>query len=533
MHNLKILIVGKETFMYPFYYLIDDFAKDNDIASLWVNHMESELDECDLNRSTYYAYQKKEIKSYTLHYSISKFMSEYNNGKIDFFKLYALEDKYSFYKYINMQLLSDQLMSKCYHNRDLYQEPTYEQQLLWIQCVYENIEQILDDFEPDVILDCDIAELPRTLLNEVAHKREIPYISIAYARYEMFKIPSYSLNIGVEGYFFSAYKSALEEDNSSEIKYVNQFRSASSIKNSTYLKVGNPTYAYQAEPLIDTLKSIYGIGVYLLKQDKTKKNKMLKKQNPVLFANSKKFMKFWIKSRLFRRWLYRTKTLFDDPVAGEPYVYMPLHLIPESTTFSMAPFWINELTTIEIVSKSIPAGWRLYVKEHQAMLGERSMEFYKKVKKILNVRLVRFNYYDDPKPWIENARAVITITGTSAYEAALLGKPTFVFGDVPFAVIKGVTRVRAIEDLPKMFRDIRDVKDMDNIKECAAYIKAVRNVGRSVDLENIMNKAYWHLTQGKELDEDFWKEIENLRSFFEDAYEHAEERVKLGTVRIN
>lgn len=532
MHHLRILVVGKETFMYPFYYLVDDFAKDNDIASLWVNHMESELEECDLNRSTYYAYQEKGIKSYTLHYSISRFIKDYDKGKTDLVKLYALEDTFSFYKNINMQLLSDQLMSKYYHNRDLYQEPTYEQQLLWIQCVYENIEHILDDFMPDVILDCDIAELPRTLLNEVAHKRKIPYISIAYARYDMYKIPSYSLNIGVEGYFFTEYKRVLNEENSSEAEYVNQFRSANSIKNSTYLKGGNPTYAYQAEPLTDTLKSIYGTGVYFLKQDKPKKNRMLKRQNPVLFVNSKKFMKFWIKSRFYRRWLYKTKKLFEDPVTGEPYVYMPLHLIPESTTFSMAPFWINELTTIEMVSKSIPAGWRLYVKEHQAMLGERSMEFYKKVKRIPNVRLVRFNYYDDPKPWIENARAVITITGTAAYEAAMLGKPAFVFGDVPFAVIKGVTRVRVIEDLPQMFRDIRDIEDIDNIRECAAYIRAVRNVGKSVDLESIMSKTYWHLTQGKNLDEDFWKEIKNLRWFFEDAYAHAEERMKLGTVKI-
>lgn len=532
MKNKHILMTGKETFMYPFLFLAERWDKGNEIASFWINQHESELEECDLNRSTYFAFKGKEIKEYCLNYAVERFFEHMNNTHIQYDELSKLEDEYSFYKHINCQLISDQIMSINFHNRKYHKPPTYEQQLLWIYYVYKNIEMMLDDFKPDVILDCDIAELPRTLLNEVAHKREIPYISIAYARYEMFKIPSYSLNIGVEGYFFSAYKNALKEDNSREIEYIKQFRSASSIKNSTYLSGVNPTYAYQVEPLIDTLKSIYGLGVYLLKQDKPKKNRVLKKQNPVLFINSRKFLNYWIKSRFIRRRLYKTKTLFDDPVAGEPYVYMPLHLIPESTTFSMAPFWINELTTIEIVSKSIPAGWRLYVKEHQAMLGERSMEFYKKVRNIPNVRLVRFNYYDDPKPWIENARAVITITGTSAYEAALLGKPAFVFGDVPFAVIKGVTRIRAIEDLPQMFRDIRNVKDMDNIKECAAYIKAVKNVGKSVDLENIMNKAYWHLTQGKELDEDFWKEIENLRSFFEDAYEHAEERLKLGTVMV-
>ena len=54
---------------------------------------------------------------------------------------------------------------------------------------------------------------------------------------------------------------------------------------------------------------------------------------------------------------------------------MPLHLIPESTTLVKAPYFINELTLIEAVSKSLPIGWFLYVKEHQSMLGERSIEY--------------------------------------------------------------------------------------------------------------------------------------------------------------
>lgn len=79
---------------------------------------------------------------------------------------------------------------------------------------------------------------------------------------------------------------------------------------------------------------------------------------------------------------------------------MPLHLIPESTTSILSPFYINELSVIEAVSKSIPAGWFLYVKEHQAMLGERSLSFYKAINKLPNVKMVQLNYYNESKPWI-------------------------------------------------------------------------------------------------------------------------------------
>ena len=48
--------------------------------------------------------------------------------------------------------------------------------------------------------------------------------------------------------------------------------------------------------------------------------------------------------------------MFQVPRNDERYVYMPLHLIPESTTSILTPFYVNELSVIEAVSKSLP-GW--------------------------------------------------------------------------------------------------------------------------------------------------------------------------------
>lgn len=520
-----VLYVGKETFMYPFLFLDEKWKEKYITAALWINPHESGFTECDFNSSTFYEFRRRGIKEYTLDNAVKEF-DRFADSSLDYDSIRYLEEKYSHFKNFNQQIISDQMMSVCYHTRDFNCPPTYEQQLLWLKCLYQRIEEILDDYCPDVVFDCDIAELPRTVLNEVAHKREIPYITINYPRYGLYKIPSYTLDIGIEKYFINEYQKCLNRNNDEETEYIRDYRERNTIKNKMFMVSGNPTYCYKIEPILDTLKSIYGRWIYFNKEDKSKQNRSLKKQNPVIFVNSKKHMRFWIKDRLFRRYLYKTKKVFENPIEGEPYVYMPLHLVPESTTYCMAPFWINELSLIEAVSKSLPAGWRLYVKEHQAMLGERSMDFYRHVKRIPNVRLVRFNFYDDPKPWIEKAKAVITITGTSAYEAALLGKPAYVFGDASFTVIKGITRVRAVEDLPNILQTIREVEDVDNAKECAAYIRAVKQVGKSVDLGNIMNKAYNNLTKGTDLDESFWKEIENLREFFEDAYEHAKERAQ-------
>ena len=130
--------------------------------------------------------------------------------------------------------------------------------------------------------------------------------------------------------------------------------------------------------------------------------------------------------------------------------------------------------------------------------------------------MVRFNFYNDPKPWIEKAKAVVSITGTASFEAALLGKPTFVFGEVPFGLIKGVTKITNIEELPKLFDKIEPV---NNTREVASYIKAVENVGESIDLGYVMSMAYNHLNNGDKLDKRFYNEIEKLKVFFEKAYE--------------
>lgn len=521
IENKRILMVGKETFTYPFYFLSRAWKEKNTLAMLWTNPIESEYDECDINRSTYYAFEKLGfVKNYTLNEIADVYTEELKSPNVDYQDLKRIEEKYTHFKNLNCQLISDQKMTGHYHFRTMCVPVTYEQQLRWIQLMYQAIEKILDDFKPDVIFDCDIAELCRTVLNEVAYSRGIPYISIAYPKYEMYKIPSFSLSTQIDPYLRDEYAKCLELDNIEEKEYIEKFRVNQSIKNKMYIGVNNLTYQYTADSLLNTIKTIYYRGTYFLKQDLSSHNRELKKKNPVLYDRSSKYMKFWVRTQLYRRKLMKSKSFFDKPVEGEPYVYMPLHLIPESTTFSIAPFWINELSAIEAVSKALPAGWYLYVKEHQAMLGERGEEFYRKVKKIPNVKLVQFNYYTDPKPWIENARAVVAITGTAAYEAVLLGKPGFVFGDVPFELIKGITKISCINNLPSMLRDLDEI---DNIRECAAYIRAVKNTGVSINLNYIMNEAYNALFLNKPLENKFHEEIENLRLFFEKALSIYEE----------
>ena len=98
-----------------------------------------------------------------------------------------------------------------------------------------------------------------------------------------------------------------------------------------------------------------------------------------------------------------------------------------------------------------------------------------------NVRVVQLNYYKDPKPWITKARGVVTITGTAAYEAALMGKKSIVFGDVPFSLIDGVTRIRSFEDLPAAIRNFGETVRNIRVSEKSA-VDPERFLGKNADL---------------------------------------------------
>lgn len=149
--------------------------------------------------------------------------------------------------------------------------------------------------------------------------------------------------------------------------------------------------------------------------------------------------------RIIERPVYRTR-----PPIGEQYAYYTLHHQPELTTMIWAPYWQDQLALIENIARSLPVRMRLYVKEHQTMLGLRPLSYYDRLMRIPNVRLV------DPlmssQELARNASVVLTITGTVGWEALMLGVPVITFGSCFYNAIDAVQKCRAIEDLPSLIR---------------------------------------------------------------------------------
>jgi len=143
---------------------------------------------------------------------------------------------------------------------------------------------------------------------------------------------------------------------------------------------------------------------------------------------------------------------------GEKFILYPLHFHPESSTSILAGTYLNEFEVIQNIAFNLPQGVKLYVKDHVSAYGYPEFELYKKLKKLPNVRVL--SPHAPTKNLIKASLAVITLTSTVGYEALLLGKRVFVFGNVFYRFHKNVVQIANPSDLFNLF-----IKYLDNPPE--------------------------------------------------------------------
>lgn len=521
LNNKKILLVCKETYSAPLFYVAKKLKeKGNDVAVFFILSEESSLRKSKYNNNTYYFFKKNfpkenffDVKDISL-----QFKKNYKNPIIDYAYLEKIEKKYGVRRNINLQLLSSQFTSKYFHYRGYFRITNEKENLYWLELNYKNIEYIMNTFNPDVILDLDNAELQRTILNEICNYREKPYITLEYPRYKNYKIPTLNLGLSQERFLLDEYEkfySSNEKELINSIKYIENFRNMQKIMSNEYK--GDITSKYEQDSILEFIRKQINILKLFINIDIINRNYKYRLNKCPIFTNPIKHYLFNLQVELKKQILYRKNKYFSTPKEGENYIYMPLHLIPESTTFVKSPFYIDEKYIIEQISKSLPIGWKLYVKEHQAMLGERPLSFYKKIAKLPNVKIVQLNYYNDPKPWITNSKGVITITGTTAYEAALLGKKAIVFGNTPFNIIDGINRIDSFEKLPEKIAEFNN--EEDNIKSCASYIETIKKIGQDINIKYLINKSLELIDKNIAGDDKFEDEINKLIDLYSKGYE--------------
>jgi hypothetical protein len=157
--------------------------------------------------------------------------------------------------------------------------------------------------------------------------------------------------------------------------------------------------------------------------------------------------KLWCMTRNF--FFYKTHSINVD-FKNLRYFLFFLHYQPERSTLPEGYGFEDQFYAIKILSKMLPKGIKLIVKEHPSMFSRgsefkvRSIYNYKSILKLPNVSLSKMNM--DNFQLIDNALAVSTITGTVGLESYVRKKPVILFGRTVLNV-PGVHAYKSISEL--------------------------------------------------------------------------------------
>lgn len=213
------------------------------------------------------------------------------------------------------------------------------------------------------------------------------------------------------------------------------------------------------------LKMILGSIVYSL-NERVDKKYILIKSAPIttIFNSTISNIARLFKAKYIRRYFSADveKSLNDSKY----YVY-PIHYQPEASTVVGSPFYTDQLNIITNLAFSLPSGVKLVVKEHLSNVGLPTIEFYKVIKSLPNVVLVW--HEENIKNLIKKSLGVITLTGTAGFEALLLDKPVYYFGDVFYTYHPNAMRISDWKMCKEQLSNPRMNCDYDNAAFLVAY----------------------------------------------------------------
>jgi hypothetical protein len=162
------------------------------------------------------------------------------------------------------------------------------------------------------------------------------------------------------------------------------------------------------------------------------------------------FSPMWLTARRTREFvnasMHRLTRPFSAPAMppARPFVLFALHKQPESSIDVLGAMFSNQAELIRSLVRSLPATHDLYVKEHGNALGDRSWAELRALRGLPGVVLVDPGV--DTFTLMEHAALTITVSGTVAYEAGLLGRPAATIARMFFGPVLSINGLNPYAD---------------------------------------------------------------------------------------
>jgi len=359
-------------------------------------------------------------------------------------------------------------------------------------------EKVLDEVHPDFLLIGTTDSHHNYLLTEICKSKGIRVLMLGGARFgyrELISEETDTIDEMILPSYEDKHEIALEEIQSyykkfNFIKQINKFK-----------KILHNPPSVRIKKFLELI-FVYGGNKYqntFLRTGMTRWN--ILKILPILEINRRKTRKFVNKNFLRK---------IDD---NTPFIYYPLHSEPERALSIAAPYFTNQIEVITNVAKSIPVGYKVFVKDHPIMdlKGGRSINFYKELMKLPNVQLIHPSFTQDDL--IKKCSLVVTVAGTGGMEAAIYGKPSIVFADTLFSSLPSVHKIEKLDELPIAIRNSLQKKvSPAHLKDFIDFIdKNSFQVDRHIAASEIRVRFHYKQITEKEMLnflEDFKPELE-------------------------
>lgn len=164
--------------------------------------------------------------------------------------------------------------------------------------------------------------------------------------------------------------------------------------------------------------------------------------NPYKFGY---FLRLWIKYRRKDNLKKAFNKFKGKKDLSEKFVYYALSFEPERTTCPDGNEFHDQIITLIVIRNFLPPEYKIYVKEHpsQFYLAEkgsrgRSPLFYEAIKNIKGVFLLDGEI--DSLELIRKAEFTASVSGSGAFESAIMGKKSLVFGDTWYEGCPNITK---------------------------------------------------------------------------------------------
>jgi len=180
------------------------------------------------------------------------------------------------------------------------------------------------------------------------------------------------------------------------------------------------------------------------------------------------------------------KNLLKQIKTKEKFIYFPLGVDQERNLLISAPLYTNQVEVIRQIVKSMPVDYKLYVKENPAQEIRRWREIneYREIADIPNIRLFHPDF--PTEELYKNCSLVITIGGSSGFEAAFYQKPSIIFSDLGYSWLPSVYKMNSLNELPNAIR--LSLQKTVLATDLERYVTFLDNISFNFDLQGFETK---------------------------------------------